>query len=1041
MRKSTINFILWFLLLHSSLSHALDTVKVNEKDGLFSAYYQTAAIVSTNYIGWRKNWQWSGPSSNPTHLIEHGQYAKTSFKGEVHDLDVKFDGSIIPLNDGLAWDYHWRKETAFPDAIGYGIEFSLALANSTDAPELLPNNSGWRWTLAGNKFIEVTFSPALAKIHFEKGNKGKIRAFFFSAISKGSESSKMTVKVSENVKVSGPDSMAYKSVDSSWRKGIMSSLASPIDLSFLNKDDIPAGKNGFIQRKGDELFFENGQPAKFWGANIQAYTLFKTSDFDIKRHAKRIAKLGFNLIRIHHHDSGWVTPNIFKNPNDSTLEFSESSLKKIDWWVKCLKDEGVYLWLDLHVGRRFTKKDGIKGFSDFAHGAEHSEAKGFSYYNKDVQSLMMAFNKAYLSHVNPHTKLAYKDDPAVIALLLTNENDVTHHFGNSVLADKNVPFHHDIFTEDTEKFASDTGLSKTQVRKTWLMGESKIYLNDVEHRFNQKMIGHLDTLGVKSLIATTNNWGDIGVFGLPSLTDGGIIDVHSYGKPEEFKFDPRHTPGFLSWVGGAQVTGYPLSITEWNIEPFPTRDRFTSPLFISSVASLQGWDAIMLYGYSQDPLSGSEWGKNYSSYNDPAIMGLMPAAALLYRQGHVSLAKNSYELKLSREDFFFKRHDPRSSKTIRTLLETSRLTIGMPNTPELPWLKPAKASGKSIVIKNANQDFIPVGQNFVESDTKELKRDWGKGVHTINTAKSQVVSGWVGGDSIDLTDVKFTIKTDNAVVAVQSVDDKPIRQSNKIFITVMARSKLKSGGQLPYLSEPVNGKIAVYAPEGMRLYPVNKLGKLENQVDIQRDKEGKYTIDISSNHWFILQNTKPSFEVTIVDEKSEGYVEGELVTFRTNTSQVKGKVSEVKFWSNDKPLKGVVKQASYKLATRTLPAGKHVIRSRAIFDDGTHKETNMTLTVQEAPFRITFPYDKDKVVKGKSIVVKTNADKWSKGIQQVNFWKDEWKYLGDDKTPPYELKISDLSVGEHVLRSRIMYKDGKMDDSFISITVVDERRK
>lgn len=1038
MYKNSTHWVLCFLLLHSSLGYSLDTVKVNEKDALFTAYYQTAPLITASYIGWKKNWQWAGVSSTPIHITESGQYKKTSFNGDVRDLGITFDGSVTPLKNNLTWNYRWKKLADFPDAMGYGVEFNLKLPHSSQEPELLPNNSGWRWTLSKNKFIEVTFSPALAKLNFDKGNKGKIRAFFFSAISAGSESSIMKVKVSEGVKVLGSDSTAYTDTGTDWQKNILSDLSSPIDLSFLNKDDIPAGKRGFIKRKGDELFFEDGQPAKFWGANIQAYTLFKTSDDDIKKHAQRIAKLGFNLIRIHHHDSSWVKPNIFKKPDSHTLEFSASSLKKIDWWVKCLKDEGVYLWLDLHVGRRFTKNDGVKGFADFSKGDKYSEVRGFSYYNKDVQSLMMAFNKAYLSHINTYTKLAYKDDPAVIALLLTNENDLTQHFGNSLLADKNVPEHHAIFTQDTEAFARAKGLSKSQVKKTWVMGESKIYLNDVEHRFNQKMMGQLNELGVKSLVATTNNWGEMGIVGLPSLADGSIIDAHSYGKPEEFKLNPRYAPGFLTWIGASQVTGYPLSVTEWNIEPFPARDRFSAPLFVASIARLQGWDAIMLYGYSQDPLGVAGWGSNYSSYNDPAIIGLMPAAALLYRQEHVSLAKKSYELTLNRNDFFFKRHDPQSSKTIRTLLETSRLTISLPKTPELPWVKPSKIAKNSIVIQNTDQDFIPIGQHIVESDTKELKRDWEKGIHTINTIKSQVASGWIGGEAINLADVTFNIKTSNAVVAVQSVDDKPIRQSNKIFITVMARAKPKSGKTLPYIAEPVNGMISIYAPEGMRLYPVNSMGNLEDQIDIQRDVDGKYNINLPCNskyHWFMLQNTKPAFEVTIVDEKEAGYVEGDLITFKTNSSQVDGDISDVKFWNNNKLLNSAAQQKSDRFSTRKLISGKHVIRSRAIFKDGTHKEADIILTVKEPPFKITLPYDGDQISHGNPVVIKTNAARWGEKVKLVTFWKDGWKYLHDDKTAPYEYEVSNLSLGKHILRTRVTYKSGKTEDSNISITV------
>jgi len=992
------------LLFQSSLSHAIDTVKVNEKDALFSALNQTLPIITTSYIGWEKNWKWAGAIIQPTHSIENNQYKSTDFNGQIKNLNIKFNGSVVPNKNNLVWNYNWEKSSPFPNAIGFGIEFKLELSHSSHPPKLLPNNIGWRWETASNESFEVVFNPAPKKIYFERGKKNNIRVLFFSDITVGSQSSTMTITVGNKVKMSGPDSITYDAFDSSWHKDIISPLSSPIDLSFLNENDKPAGKQGFIKRKNDQLFFENGTPAKFWGANIQASALFNTPDFNIKRHAKRIAQLGFNLIRIHHHDSSWVNPNIFKNQNDNTLELSDSALNKIDWWIKCLKDEGVYLWLDLHVGRRFTENDGINNFSDFSKGKSYAEAKGFNYYNKDVQTLMQAFNEAYLSHVNPYTQLAYKDDPAVIALLITNENDLTQHFGNSLLANKNVPIHHAIFSKDVQEFSSTFGLSKHKVGATWQLGESKIYLNDVEHRFNQQMIAHLDGLGVKSLVSTTNSWGRMGLFGLPSLTDGSLIDAHAYGRAEEFKLNPRYTPGFLTWPGATQVTGYPLSITEWNIEPFPAKDRFTTPTFVASIASLQGWDAIMLYGYSQNTLSGKGHGSNYSSYNDPAMVGLMPAAAILYRQNHVLPAKESYELKLNRDYFFFKRQDPTTSKTIRTLLETSRLTIAMPQIPELPWLNNNGYANGAIVIHDANRDFIPTGQNFVESDTGELKRDWEKGIHTIDTEKSQVASGWIGGESIDLTDVTFKIETKNAIVAVQSLDNKSIRNSQNIFITVMARSKPGKDNKLPFLSEPVTGQLDIYASKGLKLFPINRLGKPEDNIAALQYSEGKYNINLSSDmkyHWFVLQNTPPLFE-NISPEDGTEYVKGDLKTFKKYFSQ----------------------QENNKASSPEL------------FKDRTKSDARgITLSLKESPFRITSPHNGDVFIEGNPIVIKTNASKWAGTIKRVDFWKDNWKYLANDTKKPYEHTINNLSAGKHILRTRLIYTNGKKRDSKITITI------
>ena len=857
MKKEALRLAVPFLILYPALCLGIDLIKVNDNNALFTAFDKTIPVVSVNYVGWRKNWKWAGTTVNSKPIYQNNKYHSSQFTGQVDNLGLAFTGSVSPEVGQLNWFYSWDKSSGFANAIGFGLEFNLQLSSSSfhsnaQNPELLDDNKGWRWQTPDGQLIEVSFTPSLAKLYFERGQKNKIRTLFFSSIAKGSQQTTMSVKVSHSVDILGAENSKTKT----WHKNVLPALSSPVDLSFLNSNDLPAGKHGFIRRNRDQLSFDNGVPVKFWGANIQAYALFKTSNADIKRHAKRIAQLGFNLIRIHHHDSSWVEPNVFENPLNNTLKLSSSALEKLDWWIKCLKDEGVYLWLDLHVGRTFTQNDGLTDFEDFAKGKITAEVKGFNYYNESIQSAMQAFNTAYLNHVNQFTQLAYKDDPAVIALLLTNENDLTHHFANALLANKGVPIHHSFFEKDVKKFSDSHDLPYYKTLRTWEIGESKIYLNDAEHRFNKTMLNHLKGMGIKSLVATTNSWGGMGLFSLPALTDGSIIDAHSYGRDGEIKSNPRFNPNFLSWIGGSQITGYPLSVTEWNIEPFPASDRFIAPIYTASIASLQGWDALMLYGYSQAPLDSWENGSNYSSYNDPAIMGLMPASALLYRGNHVASAKNSYELKLARDDFFFKQYGPHTSKTIRTLLETSRLTVGMPKTTELPWLtKNIHTDNRAIIIRDPNKDFIPANQNFVESDTGELKRDWEAGVHTINTPKSQVVSGWVGGKRIRLKNVEFNISTKKAVVAIQSLTDLPIIKSEKIFITLMARSKPEKGNHLPFLSEPVLGQVFIAAPEGLRFYPVNNLGGYDKPISLLY-KQGRYILTFcvdSTFHWGVLQ--------------------------------------------------------------------------------------------------------------------------------------------------------------------------------------------
>ena len=100
--------------------------------------------------------------------------------------------------------------------------------------------------------------------------------------------------------------------------------------------------------------------------------------------------------------------------------FNARSLDIIDWWIKCLKNEGIYVWLDLIYGRTLTANDGVAvGFNEIQRNK--GKVHGFNYFNPDVQRLMQEFQDQYLNHVEPLTRLAYKDDPAIVGLLITKK--------------------------------------------------------------------------------------------------------------------------------------------------------------------------------------------------------------------------------------------------------------------------------------------------------------------------------------------------------------------------------------------------------------------------------------------------------------------------------------------------------------------------------------------------------------------------------------------------------------------------------------------
>ncbi|WP_323846378.1 hypothetical protein [Microbulbifer magnicolonia] len=623
-----------------------------------------------------------------------------------------------------------------------------------------------------------------------------------------------------------------ESPERGWYPDPLGSIGYP-EIAGLDLNEKPAGTRGFLRAQGESLVFEDGTPARFWGTNMQAYALFSSSEQDIRQHARRLAGLGFNLVRIHHHDSKWVEPNIFAAPEDNTLRLNDKALRQLDLWIKCLRDEGIYIWLDLHVGRAFTSRDGIRGFADAAKGKDRARLKGFNYYNRDILQAMRDFNRQYLSHKNHYTGIEYRNDPAIIAALITNENDLTYHFGNALLGDKGVPQHHKAFIRSVSAATEQLGLNEKRAAKTWEMGDSKIFLNHQEYQFNNFMIADLRRLGFKAPIATTNSWGGMGLVSLPALSVGDLIDVHSYGDDGDLGRNPRESPGLLHWIGSAQVSGKPLAVSEWNLRDFPAGSRHQLPMMLAGVASLQGWDALMLYGYAQVPLHSESIGNNWSSFKDPEMMALMPAASLLYRQQHVAGAKRHYRLRVPEKQFFKQVINAESAISIRTLIEQSKLTIDLPYSATLPWLAhPETASevpnedresdGATEIITDVDRDYLPAGQNYVRSDTGELLRDWQRGLHIIDTGKSVVVSGNLGNNrNLQVGIVKFDIRNDSATIAVQSLDNRPLTQSERILITAVARSRVPENKGEKYINEKVDGTIEISASGNYSFTPLS----------------------------------------------------------------------------------------------------------------------------------------------------------------------------------------------------------------------------
>ncbi|MBI5394396.1 MAG: carbohydrate binding domain-containing protein [Verrucomicrobia bacterium] len=180
--------------------------------------------------------------------------------------------------------------------------------------------------------------------------------------------------------------------------------------------DAPAGKHGPITASDGHLCFKNGKRVRFWATNLSGEGCVPPPEV-APRAADRLAKFGFNLVRLHGLDSQWGKTLFPKNAPD-TQHFDAEQLDKLDRMIAELEKRGIYINLNLHVGRHFTPGDGLP----------QTESLGYGKYCVLFDPRMIELQKDYarklLGHRNPHTSRTYADDPAVVIVELTNENSL-----------------------------------------------------------------------------------------------------------------------------------------------------------------------------------------------------------------------------------------------------------------------------------------------------------------------------------------------------------------------------------------------------------------------------------------------------------------------------------------------------------------------------------------------------------------------------------------------------------------------------------------
>ncbi len=180
----------------------------------------------------------------------------------------------------------------------------------------------------------------------------------------------------------------------------------PIDLSFLNPE--PAGNRGFLRPDGERIVNGRGEEVRLFGSNICDYHPMPPKA-NAPLMARRLKQLGFNFIRLHYFDFARAPIGIL-NADMQTL--NPEKLDQFDWFVSQLKENGIYVDINLHICRPYPGQP----------AEVHRFGKGIDLIHDPYIESQKRYARDLIGHVSPYTRLSYAQDPAVAVIELNNEN-------------------------------------------------------------------------------------------------------------------------------------------------------------------------------------------------------------------------------------------------------------------------------------------------------------------------------------------------------------------------------------------------------------------------------------------------------------------------------------------------------------------------------------------------------------------------------------------------------------------------------------------
>ena len=627
----------------------------------------------------------------------------------------------------------------------------------------------------------------------------------------------------------------------------------PVDISFVFEDEKPAGKHGFVKVDGEDMRFEDGTLARFWGVNFNGGACFPDKDY-ARKVARRLAQSGCNIVRFHQLDAQWNTPNIFSFTKGkrvkTTRQLDPQSMDCLDYLVYCLKEEGIYCYLDMITYRKFKEGDDVEQQELLM-----DSAKPWCITNPRLIELQKEFATQIWTHYNPYTKLEYKDDPVFVMTEITNECDLFDDSYSRRVVHKDETYYINEFRQFFKTWLEEKGIEYDWENCHLYAKDEPLVLFkiDITKKYYQELYDHMRAIGVKVPITGTN-WSRSAAGLAKAHEDMDFSDSHHYYYDWNWGNNERickhrsitSSPIVFPNLGKMKLADKPFFVSEWDM-PWPNSYRAEGSIYYAAVGALQNWTGFTIHTYAygtrldkmdilgreqSSPVAGVPYREGiFSVWNDPAKFGLFYHAALITRRADVSPATKKVAVNVPNMV-------KASSTAFNGLFEQHQ--AGVVFDEKVP-------EGYSEMVQDYEKYPLPTPGKVV-SDNGQLWRDFSKEVGAVDTERTKVLYGRLGRGSggsssdrktnkpISVNGMEVTCRTDFAVIALSSLTNDPIEKSNNILMSAIGRArntgaqfdgdKMVDIGKAPIISEVIDADIKIKTEIGdkLKVWGVNAEG-------------------------------------------------------------------------------------------------------------------------------------------------------------------------------------------------------------------------